>query len=141
MTNATCHGEKKLQKHQCILKIEQRHHNTHYVLTYNGHTESQYKHSDKQKVQISSTSSTTSNELVTDNEDSYNINLNITDQSSFQNDENISTICHGNKYREVNLHPQFFYYLSYQHNRMNGNSTPIFNSKKIDWNFFGKIIF
>ncbi len=52
MTTATCHGEKKLQKYQCILKIEHSCHNTDYVLTYKGPTESQYDHSNKQKIRF-----------------------------------------------------------------------------------------
>ncbi len=127
-----------MQKHQCILKIEHSICNTDYVSTYKGHTESQYDHSNKQKHQISSTSSTTSN---ADNEESNKVNLDITDESSFQNDESVSTIYHSNTYRENYLHHQDFYYLLHQHDRMNGNTNPIFNSTKSDWNFFGKIIF
>ncbi len=114
----------KLCNDQCILKNERCFHNTDYVLTYKDNTESQYDHSDKQNNLISSISSTTSN---AENKESYNIDFDITDQSSFQNDENVSTICHGNTYGEVNLHPQDSYYLLHQDDRMSGNTNPIFN--------------
>ncbi len=38
----------------------------------------------------------------------------------------------------MTCHPEDFYYLSFRHDRMNGNTTPIFNSKKFDWKFFWK---
>ncbi len=73
-------------------------------------------------------------------EESNKINFNITDASAFQNYENMSATCHRNKYREGHFHPEDFNYLLYQHDRMNGDNTPIFNSKKFGWKFFGKTI-
>ncbi len=110
-----------------------------FVTTYKYHTEKQYDHSEKQKDAISFLSSPTLNELVEDDEESNNINFNTTD-AYFQNNANISTTCHNNKYGEVNLQPKDFYYLSHQHDIMNGNNTPIFNSKISTKKFFGTII-
>ncbi len=72
--------------------------------------------------------------MVEEDEESNNINFNTTD-ASFQNNSNIPTACCGDKYGEVNLQPDF-YYLSFQHDIMNGNNTPIFNLKISTWNFF-----
>ncbi len=113
-------------------------HNFDFVSTFKDHTETEYEHSKKQKDPISFSSSTTSNELVEDDEESNNINCNIMDASAFQNYENISTKCHSNKYGEVNLHPEDFHYLTCQHDRMNGDNTPIFNSKSLGGNFLAK---
>ncbi len=48
--------------------------------------------------------------------------------------------CNGNKYREVNLQPEDFHYLSYQYDRMNGDNSPFYNSKISSMNFFDRII-
>ena len=79
LTTATCHGEKKLQKHQCILKNE-RFCLNNFVSTYKYHTETQCDHSKKQKDPILFLSSPTLNEVVREVEESNNINLNIADQ-------------------------------------------------------------
>ncbi len=114
--------------------------NIDFVSTHKHQTEKEYEHTEKEKESISFISSTTSNESVEDNEDSNNINFNINDTSAFQNYENISTICHSNKYGEINLHPEDFYYLMYQHDAMNGSNTPIFNSKNLGGKFLGRTI-
>ncbi len=126
LTPKTFHGEKKLQKLKCILMKEQFCLND-FVSKYKYQTEKQYDHSKKQYDTISFSSSPTSNEVVEEDEESNIINFTTTDASS-QNNANISTTCHSNKNGEVNLQSEDFYYLSYQHNRMNGNHTSIFSS-------------
>ncbi len=84
LTTAICHSEKELQKHQGILKMKGRFHLNGFFSTYQHRTETEYEHSRKQKGSISYISSTTSNELVEDNEESININFNINDASAFK---------------------------------------------------------
>ncbi len=115
-------------------------HNIDFVSIFKHLTESEYELSKKQKDPISFSSSTTPIELFEDNEESNNIiNFNITDASAFQNYGNVSMTYHSNKFRVGNLHPEDFHYLSYPHDRMHGENTPIFNSKN-PHEFFGKTI-
>ncbi len=116
---------KKLQKHQCILKKEWFHLND-FVSVNGFHTD----HSKKQNDLVSLISSPTLNEAVGEVEESNYINFNTTD-TSFQNNATLSSTFYGDKHSEVNLQPEEFYNLSYQHDRMNGNHTPIFS-----WIFF-----
>ncbi len=73
-------------------------------------------------------SSPTLNEVVEEDEETNSINFNTMD-ASFQNNATISLTFQGNEHGEIILHPEDFYYLSCQHDRMNGNHTAIFNSK------------
>jgi len=80
LITATCHGEKKLQKHQCNLKKER-----FVLIILSPHINITMKHSmsiPKKNETILFLSSPTSNEVVEEDEESNIINFTTTDASS-----------------------------------------------------------
>ncbi len=135
-TNFTRHGQHKLRKHQCIHNTKVPFQNIDSVSTYKHQIELDSKKSATSNESIVLNSLTTSNEFSQDHYDSNDIHFNISDGAIVCDFNSNTTRCHSNENREVNLQPEDFYYLSYQHDSINGNNTCIFNSTNSGWKFF-----
>ncbi len=136
-SNSTCHGQKRLHKHQCIKNLKLPFHNINSRCTHKQQIEPESEQHGTSNESILLKSSTTSNEFSHDHEYSKDINFyNISDGAIVHNLNNNTTRCQTHEYGQVNLQPEDFYYLSYQHDTMNRNTTRIFNSNNLGWKFF-----